>query len=179
MADTAVDPVVVELESPTHSPHSSPEPQQSSGSPKAMVQSPRAHQELAAPSAKGKKAKSQDPSTDFVNVLSTRIEEIERAVAAGHGGPAEREAAKARKKQLREAIKFCSDRANSAEDRIAYIQQKYSQQLSELLRMERQVLELQRDHELLAKEKDKVQSELKKTNVLKDKLEELCRQLQK
>ncbi len=45
---------------------------------------------------------SQDPSADFVSVLGSRIEEIERAVAAGHGGPAEREAAKARKKQLRE-----------------------------------------------------------------------------
>lgn len=43
----------------------------------------------------------QDPSLDFVNVLSNRIDEIERA-AAGNGGPAEREAAKSRKKQLRE-----------------------------------------------------------------------------
>ncbi|KXZ53282.1 hypothetical protein GPECTOR_7g1176 [Gonium pectorale] len=143
-----------------------------------MQLSAKSNQELSVPGSKGKKSKSQDPSADFVNVLSSRIEEIERA-AAGHGGPAEREAAKARKKQLREVVKFCGDRANSAEDRIAYVQQKYTQMLSELLRLERSQLDLQREHEAVTKEKDKVQSELKKTNLLKDKLEELCRQLQK
>ncbi|EFJ45267.1 hypothetical protein VOLCADRAFT_106076 [Volvox carteri f. nagariensis] len=188
----------LELETPSSSSQSSPEPYQASGSPKAVIVSPKGQQELAGQALKNKKSKPQDPSADFVNVLSTRIEEIERAVAAGHGGPAEREAAKARKKQLRERVyiafrgvwdglrkvtvlvaKYCSDRTNSAEDRITFIQQKYTQQLSELLRLERQLLDLQREHETVSKEKDKVQSELKKTNLLKDKLEELCRQLQK
>mgnify|MGYP001806956400 CR=1 FL=1 len=103
-----------------------------------------------------------------------------------------------------QVIKFCSDRANSPEDRINFIQQKYTQQvgaggvtrawtgcvtgvgrprsfpasvlpvqriaahvadtlppsslvhqLSELLRMERQLLDLQREHEVVSKEKDK------------------------
>ncbi|GLI64714.1 hypothetical protein VaNZ11_008074 [Volvox africanus] len=170
----------LELETPSSSSQSSPDPYQASTSPKAVVTSPKAQQECPGQAIKSKKSKLQDPSTDFVNVLSSRIEEIERAVAAGHGGPAEREAAKARKKQLREQVaKYCSDRTNSAEDRITFIQQKYTQQLSELLRLERQLLDLQREHETVTKEKDKVQSELKKTNILKDKLEELCRQLQK
>ncbi|GIL73625.1 hypothetical protein Vretifemale_3787, partial [Volvox reticuliferus] len=169
----------LELETPSSSSQSSPDPYQASTSPKAVVTSPKAQQECPGQAVKSKKSKLQDPSTDFVNVLSSRIEEIERAVAAGHGGPAEREAAKARKKQLREVAKYCSDRTNSAEDRITFIQQKYTQQLSELLRLERQLLDLQREHETVTKEKDKVQSELKKTNILKDKLEELCRQLQK
>jgi hypothetical protein len=81
---------------------------------------------------------SQDLSQEFVSSLASRIEEIEKA-AAGNGGPAEREAVKARRKQLKEIIKFCSDKANSAEDRIAFVQSKYSTQLADLLRFERQV----------------------------------------
>ncbi|KAG2484398.1 hypothetical protein HYH03_016812 [Edaphochlamys debaryana] len=178
MADVAAEPASLELDSLPASEQSSPEPAApaSGGSPSTSPKAAAA-QDVSVQAAKSKKSK--DLSADFVNVLTARIDEIERAVAAGHGGPAEREAAKARKKQLREASKFCSDRSNSVEDRIFYIQQKYTQQLSELLRVERQFLDLQREHEAVAKEKDKVQAELKKTNLLKDKLEELCRQLQK
>jgi hypothetical protein len=42
-----------------------------------------------------------------------------------------------------------------------------------------QVLDLQRELDAVSRDKDRVQAELKKTNLLKDKLEELCRQLQK
>ncbi|KAG2446456.1 hypothetical protein HYH02_008448 [Chlamydomonas schloesseri] len=175
MTDVAAEAAPLELESPTSSSQGSPE---SAANSAARAASPRSQADAAGAVVKSKKGKVQDPSVDFVNVLSNRIDEIERA-AAGNGGPAEREAAKSRKKQLREVVKFCSDRANSPEDRINFIQQKYTQQLSELLRMERQLLDLQREHEVVSKEKDKVQAELKKTNLLKDKLEELCRQLQK
>eukprot|EP00195_Chlamydomonas_chlamydogama_P002600 CAMPEP_0202917346 /NCGR_PEP_ID=MMETSP1392-20130828/70782_1 /ASSEMBLY_ACC=CAM_ASM_000868 /TAXON_ID=225041 /ORGANISM="Chlamydomonas chlamydogama, Strain SAG 11-48b" /LENGTH=499 /DNA_ID=CAMNT_0049610073 /DNA_START=34 /DNA_END=1533 /DNA_ORIENTATION=+ len=123
------------------------------------------------------KGQASNTSVEFASVLSNKIEELEKNVVAGNA--AEREAAKLRKKQLREVLKYVSDKQNSDEDRVTYIQSKYTQQVTEFLRMEKHYLEVQRDLEVVTKERDKVQTELKKANALRDKLEELCRQLQK
>lgn len=127
---------------------------------------------------KTKRGKVQgDASSEFASVLNTKISELEKGLSSGN--PMEREAAKMRRKQLRDVQRYLCDKQNSVEDRIAHIQGKYTQQVTEFLKMEKHYLEIQRELDLVTKERDKVQVELRKTNILRDRLEELCRQLQR
>lgn len=70
----------------------------------------------------------QDLSSDFVNILSSRIDEIEKTMLSG-GSNSEREVGKARKKALREVVKYVTDRANPVEEKISFLQGKYAQQV--------------------------------------------------
>lgn len=71
---------------------------------------------------------SQDPSAEFVSSLSTKIEELDQLVRSTNA--AERESGKLRKKQLREVQKFVTDRGNSVEERVTFVQNKFSTQVS-------------------------------------------------
>lgn len=62
-------------------------------------------------------------------MLSGKIQELEAATLSGT--PAEKDAARNRKKQLREVLKYVSDKSNSLEDRLMYLQSRFSQQVTE------------------------------------------------
>eukprot|EP00798_Chlamydomonas_sp_ICE-L_P026342 gene26342-17439_t len=138
--------------------------------------------EVASPSGKSKHSKVQDvvpvstSTSDFVSVLGSKILELEKASG---GSAVEREASKARKKQLREVTKFVSDKSNSPEERVSFLMTKYTQLVGDFIKMERNYHEVQNTLDVMKRERDKVQTELKKANALKDKLEELCRVLQR
>ncbi|KAJ9512103.1 hypothetical protein QJQ45_012743 [Haematococcus lacustris] len=112
---------------------------------------------------------------NLINVLSSKITELEDSI--GTGNAAEREAAKARRKELRGVIKALSDLP--AEEKMTFLQSKYTHMASELIRTEKALLESQGQLEAVTRERDKVQGELRKTNQLLDKLQDVCRQLQK
>lgn len=124
-----------------------------------------------------KKGKGQDVSQSFVSALSTKIDELEKSIASSN--QLERENAKLRRKHLREVQKYVSDRSLTAEDRLQFLQSRYTQQATDLLKTEKQYFEVVKEMDAVTREKDKVQADLKKANTLKDKLEELCRQLQR
>lgn len=69
----------------------------------------------------------QDPSAQFVSSLSIKIEELDSLVRSTNA--AERESGKLRKKQLREVQKFVADRGNSVEERVTFVQNKFSTQV--------------------------------------------------
>ena len=73
-----------------------------------------------------------DVSAQFVAGLGEKIIELEKAFSSSN--PAERDAAKARRKQLREVQRFVADKQNSLEDKIAHVQAKYTQQVRALAR---------------------------------------------
>ena len=64
-----------------------------------------------------------DGTAEFASVLNSKISELEKGMG---GSSMEREAAKLRRKQLREVQRYCTDKQNSAEDRITYVQGKYT-----------------------------------------------------
>lgn len=65
---------------------------------------------------------------EVVSALSSKIEEFEKTLQSGSS--AEKEVAKARKKAVREVLKYVGDRSISQEDRISFLQNKYVQQVS-------------------------------------------------
>jgi hypothetical protein len=65
----------------------------------------------------------------LTQMLSGKIQELEAATLSGTS--AEKDAARNRKKQLREVLKYVSDKSNSLEDRLMYLQSRFSQQVTE------------------------------------------------
>ncbi|GAX74204.1 hypothetical protein CEUSTIGMA_g1653.t1 [Chlamydomonas eustigma] len=148
---------------------------QSPSSPEDITKAP--HEPEVVVSAVKKTKGKDDLSTQFANVLTSKITELEKGLNSSN--PAEREASKMRRKALRELQKYVTDKSIGIEDKIAYVQSKYTIQVTEFLKMEKHYLEVQKELDTVTKERDKVQVELRKTNTLRDRLEELCRQLQR
>jgi len=121
---------------------------------------------------------SQPDSMDFMHIISDKITELEKGLA-GANNQGEREVIKARKRSLHEVKKYCSDKSNSLEDRLTFLQTKFAQQAQELLKLERSHQEVLVQLDMAVKEKERAQDGLRKANAMRDKLEELCRQLQK
>lgn len=67
----------------------------------------------------------------FTQILSGKIQELESATLSGTS--AEKDAARNRKKQLREVLKYVSDKGNTLEERLALLQARFTQQVTELV----------------------------------------------
>lgn len=83
---------------------------------------------------------------------------------------------------VRKANKDLAELVNSREDHFAkveIIQQKYSDLLHEMKRLEREHTKARKRADQLQKEKDQSRTEMNKAVSLKSKLETLCRELQK
>jgi len=83
---------------------------------------------------------------------------------------------------VRKANKDLAELVNSREDHFAkveIIQQKYSDLLHEMKRLERDHTKARKRADQLQKEKDQSRTEMNKAVSLKSKLETLCRELQK
>ncbi|KAF3096365.1 hypothetical protein TWF102_006640 [Orbilia oligospora] len=128
----------------------------------------------AAKKAGGKK-KPVDPNEGY-NLLTTRISQLETDASM------EEEEEKAMARAVRKANKELADLVNNREDHLAKveaIQQKYSELFQEMKKLERDYNRARRRADQLQKEKDHNRSELTKANNMKNKLEQLCRELQK
>ncbi|KAF3937623.1 Gamma-taxilin [Dactylella cylindrospora] len=147
--------------------------------------------------AAGKK-KPVDPNEGY-NLLTTRISQLETDASLEE----EEERAMGEKKPIldifsnisvlltmcywvaravRKANKELADLVNNREDHLAKveaIQQKYSELFQEMKKLERDYNRARRRADQLQKEKDHNRSELTKANNMKNKLEQLCRELQK
>ncbi|KAF3924631.1 Gamma-taxilin [Arthrobotrys entomopaga] len=123
----------------------------------------------------GGKKKPVDPNEGY-NLLATRISQLETDANL------EEEEEKAMARAVRKANKELADLVNNREDHLAKveaIQQKYSELFQEMKKLERDYNRARRRADQLQKEKDHNRSELTKANNMKNKLEQLCRELQK
>mmetsp|Transcript_32735 Transcript_32735/g.59324 ORF Transcript_32735/g.59324 Transcript_32735/m.59324 type:complete len:469 (-) Transcript_32735:95-1501(-) len=139
-------------------------------------------EKFKAPTITAKEKTEEHPATlnnsAFMDVLVNRIKDLESAMN-GPSNAAERETAKGRKKFLREVTKYCSDLSKSSQERLEWLQSKFSAQVSETLHLDKKVGELQRELDVSLKDKERIQNDLRRTHLMKDRLEDLCRKLQK
>ena len=68
---------------------------------------------------------SEKQSQSDLNLITSRLRELE----AEHAEPERREALKRRKKQLKEMTAIVDDKQKSAEDKIAFLVQRFQQQV--------------------------------------------------
>eukprot|EP00164_Ancoracysta_twista_P007784 GFYU01011115.1.p2 GENE.GFYU01011115.1~~GFYU01011115.1.p2 ORF type:complete len:379 (+),score=154.06 GFYU01011115.1:106-1242(+) len=82
------------------------------------------------------------------------------------------------KKKVKEASTIAGGN-QTADEKVNLLQQKLVERLNEHKATEREASSLRRQNASLSKEKENVHSELKKSNTLRTKFENLCRELQK
>ncbi|KAK9237728.1 myosin-like coiled-coil protein-domain-containing protein [Lipomyces kononenkoae] len=110
------------------------------------------------------------------DLIQSKISQLESDVSQ------EEDEEKAMARASRKANKDLTELVDSHEDylgKITVIQQKYSELFQEMKRHERDHIRAKRRAELLQKEKDQARSEMTKALSVKEKLENLCRELQK
>ena len=150
-----------------------------------------AHAHAHAPSKKTKAKKAADPS-ETSKLLAAKISQLEldkagekdqeaeiggwrvQTLNVSSHGSAEREVKKANR-DLSNLL--CN--IESPLSRLDVVQKKYTELLAEMRRLDRDHVKNKKRAELLQKEKDHGRSELTKTMSMKEKLEKLCRELQK
>ncbi len=92
-------------------------------------------------------------ANEFVSALGARIASLETTLASGTA--AEKEAARARRKQLREVQKVAGDPALAVEDRLKALQGTLLQQAADAAKGDRSVLELRAQLDATTKERDR------------------------
>ncbi|KAK9368137.1 myosin-like coiled-coil protein-domain-containing protein, partial [Lipomyces kononenkoae] len=120
--------------------------------------------------------KKLNPSEVVNDLIRSKISQLESDVFQ------EEDEEKAIARASRKANKELTEVVDSHEDylgKITVIQQKYSELFQEMKRHEREHIRAKRRAEQLQKEKDQARSEMAKTLSVKEKLENLCRELQK
>lgn len=125
-------------------------------------------------SKKGKQKKVTDPN-EASNLIAAKISQLELDAA----GDKEQEAEIERevKKQTREL-----NNATAKMDplqKMETIHRRYTELLSQMKRLERENQKNKKRADMLQKERDHGRSDLSKTTTIKEKLEKLCRELQK
>ncbi|KAI1002284.1 hypothetical protein K3495_g5917 [Podosphaera aphanis] len=123
---------------------------------------------------KGKQKKITDPN-EASNLIAAKISQLESDAA----GDKEQEAEIERevKKQTREL-----NNATAKMDplqKVETIHRRYTELLSQMKRLERENQKNKKRADMLQKERDHGRSDLSKTTTIKEKLEKLCRELQK
>ncbi|KAH7358879.1 myosin-like coiled-coil protein-domain-containing protein [Plectosphaerella cucumerina] len=125
---------------------------------------------------KGKQKKPPAPvDSNASKLLKHRIAQLEQDAAGEKDQEAEieREVKRANREMLQQVSKM------SDMQKIEYLQRRSSELLAEMRRVERENQKNKKRGDTLQKEKDANRTELSKTVGLKDKLEKLCRELQK
>jgi len=90
-----------------------------------------------------------------------------------------KEAEKAQKKKLREVRKLVADTEQGAEEKIKVMMSKCVTEIRENTKHQIEDVKATRQIQLLTAERDRVKQELKKSEALREKLQTLCRELQK
>jgi len=129
----------------------------------------------APPGKKSKAKKSADPVNTYQAIQDT-MKQLEQSKAGDREQEIEIE------REVRKANRELSNLLSSLEtpmSRLDTVQRKYSDLLAEMKRTEREYQKSKKRADQLQKEKDTNRSELTKMTTVKDKLEKLCRELQK
>ncbi|CUS13756.1 unnamed protein product [Tuber aestivum] len=124
----------------------------------------------------GPKPKKPLDRMEVNNLLTAKISQLETDASL------EEEEEKAISRAVRRANKELAELVSSREDHLAKvdaIQNKYSELLYEMKRLERDYTKSRKRADQLQKEKDHSRSEMQKAVSMKHKLETLCRELQK
>ncbi|KAG0622430.1 hypothetical protein M758_3G096900 [Ceratodon purpureus] len=125
----------------------------------------------------------RDPSTNdepLQDMLELKIAELE--VASTGSSKVDDEAAKrarATKKQVKEVKAMLDGTDRNSDEKLRLLNAKYLQQVSETKSLAKEVSTLQRKLEQVNKEKDTIYGEYSKVSGLRQKLESLCRELQR
>lgn len=129
----------------------------------------------APPGKKSKTKKSADPVNTYQAIQDT-MKQLEQSKAGDREQEIEIE------REVRKANRELSNLLSSLEtpmSRLDTVQRKYSDLLAEMKRTEREYQKSKKRADQLQKEKDSNRTELTKMTTVKDKLEKLCRELQK
>lgn len=126
-------------------------------------------------SAKGQKS-DRNLQLQIQAALHNKIQELEVAVEEAEAE--KKEAAKRRKKQVREVQKVMASK-DSTQDKLEQLHKKFLEQVNDRGQLEQELCGLHKDLERTTREKENLQQDLKRVTLLKDKLEDLCRTLQK
>ncbi|KAI9718323.1 MAG: hypothetical protein M1828_006725 [Chrysothrix sp. TS-e1954] len=143
------------------------------GAPKAPP-APAQH-DASANAKRGKGKKAADP----VNT-KTQIDDMIQHLEGKKAG--EREQEQEIDREVKRATRDLTNLLSNIQGplaRVDTVQKKYTELLTDMKRTERDHIKAKKRADQLQKEKDSSRSELTKVNVVKDKLEKLCRELQK
>jgi hypothetical protein len=98
-------------------------------------------------------------SRALVEELNSKISELEKGMVTGSTA-AEREATKQRKKNLREVARFLQDSSTSVEDKMDFLHGRYTAALTEMIKMEKQLLSSEKERDQVTKERDRGETSL-------------------
>ncbi|KAK4238488.1 alpha-taxilin [Achaetomium macrosporum] len=128
----------------------------------------------AVPAKKGKQKKTPEP-TEASKLIAQRISQLELDAAGEKDQEAEIE------REVRKANRELHSQTSKMSDiqKIEHLTKRCSDLLSEMKRHERESIKNKKRGDQLQKDKDNSRNELNKTVSLKEKLEKLCRELQK
>ncbi|KAK3904980.1 myosin-like coiled-coil protein-domain-containing protein, partial [Staphylotrichum tortipilum] len=128
----------------------------------------------AVPGKKGKQKKAPEP-TEASKLIAQRISQLELDAAGEKDQEAEIE------REVRKANRELHTQTSKMSDiqKIDHLTKRCSDLLSEMKRHERESIKNKKRGDQLQKDKDNSRNELNKTVSLKEKLEKLCRELQK
>ncbi|KAE9366164.1 hypothetical protein N431DRAFT_472719 [Stipitochalara longipes BDJ] len=123
---------------------------------------------------KGKGKKTTDPN-EASNLIAAKISQLELDAAGEQEQEAEIE------REVRKANRELNNSISNLDDRqkIEVLQRRATEHLANMKRLERENQKHKKRGDLLQKEKDHTRTDLSKTTTLKEKLEKLCRELQK
>ncbi|CAM6102360.1 unnamed protein product [Calypogeia fissa] len=114
------------------------------------------------------------------DILVSKIAELEVAsTGPSKADEDDSKAVKARKRQLKEVRVLLDGTDRSAEEKLRLLNSKYQQQVAENRQLEKEYMALNRKCKQVNKEKDTLYGELTKSTALRQKLESLCRELQR
>lgn len=136
---------------------------------------PATHPTTAAPVSKKSKSKKNADPVDSKKAIEDTIRQLEQSRAGDR--EQELEIEREVRKHTREQTSQLASLDPMA--RIDALQRKYSELLAEMKRTEREHIKAKKRADQLQKEKDTNRTELTKMTTVKEKLEKLCRELQK
>ncbi|KKA26615.1 hypothetical protein TD95_003422 [Thielaviopsis punctulata] len=124
---------------------------------------------------KGKKSKVHDASENTTRLLEAKISQLEREAASDKDQEAEIE------REVKRANRDLAQQISKMDEsqKVDHLLRKASELLADMRRMERENQKNKKRGDVLQKDKDAKITELGKTQQLKEKLEKLCRELQK
>ncbi|KAG6543262.1 hypothetical protein Mapa_015176 [Marchantia paleacea] len=111
-------------------------------------------------------------------ILESKIAELENA-CTGTFKSEDDDSKSVRKRQLKEMRALVEGTDRSSEEKLRHLNAKYVQQVAETRKMEKEFVTLNRKCKQVNKEKDTLYAELTKSTALRQKLESLCRELQR
>ncbi|KAL2635705.1 hypothetical protein R1flu_007184 [Riccia fluitans] len=120
------------------------------------------------------------PDEPLHGILESKIAELENACTGTFKAEDDdSKSVKVKKRQLKEMRVLLEGNDRSSEEKLRQLNTKYVQQVAETRKLEKDFVMLNRKYKQANKEKDTMYAELTKSTALRQKLESLCRELQR